>query len=232
MNALGKLIVLEGIDGSGKTLQHALLSDHLTEIGFSPLHISFPDYESSSSAPVRMYLNGEISANPDDINAYAASTFFAVDRYINYKMQWESFYNAGGLILCNRYTTSNITHQMEKLPQQQWQNFADWLCDLEYNRLQLPKPDLVIYLDMHENISQKLIENRYGGNNDKKDIHEKNPEYLARCRAAALFSANHLGWQVIRCFDPATMLPLSPNQIASEICSLADRLFTKEKSKH
>ena len=137
----GKLIVVEGLDGSGKATQAKLLARHLTEQGFSVREITFPDYESDSSALIKMYLAGQFGDKPDDVNAYAASSFFAVDRYASYKKDWGSFYENGGIIIADRYTTSNAVHQCSKLPPEQWESFLDWLFDYEFHLLGLPAPD-------------------------------------------------------------------------------------------
>lgn len=222
---MGKIIVIEGIDASGKGTQTALLYHYLESLGLRPLQLSFPDYESDSSAPARMYLSGRICSDPSGVNAYAASSFYSVDRYISYKTRWEAEYAAGRVILCNRYTTSNMTHQMEKLSDVEWRPFIDWLCDFEYGRLGLPRPDLVFYLDMHDLVAQKLLDQRYSGNNDKKDIHERNPEYLAHCRRAGLFAAEKLGWRTVRCYDERTMTPRTVDDIQREIQAGVDHLL-------
>lgn len=222
---MGRLVVIEGIDGSGKETQSRLLAAAAEKRGERPLRVSFPNYASDSSAPARMYLDGLIGETPGAVNAYAASSFFAVDRYISYKTSWESEYAAGRVILANRYTTSNLTHQLEKLPPESWDPFCDWLCNFEYVKLGLPIPSLVIYLDMHETIGQKLLEQRYLGNNEKKDIHERDGAYLHRCRRAGLFAARRLGWQIVRCFDESTMLPLPEEEIARQVNELVESLL-------
>lgn len=207
----GKLLVFEGIDASGKATQCRLLEEFLSQRGVDLRHVSFPDYQSASSGPAQMYLNGEIRQDPAEINPYAASSLFAADRYISYMRDWKADYDAGRTILCDRYTTSNITHQMEKLPRGEWDGFIDWLCGFEYGLLTLPKPDMVFYLDIPAQVSQSLLERRYSGNNDKKDFHERDAAYLARCRQAALYAAPKLGWKVLRCCEegpPAQPLPI------------------------
>ena len=139
----GKLIVLEGLDGSGKATQAKLLEAHLKEQGFSVREITFPNYESDSSALVKMYLAGQFGQHPDDVNAYAASSFYAVDRYASYKKDWGSFYENGGIIIADRYTTSNAVHQCSKLPPEQWESFLGWLFDFEFHLLGLPAPHFV-----------------------------------------------------------------------------------------
>ena len=122
----GKLLVLEGLDGSGKATQAKLLAAHLAGSGRRVMEVTFPDYESDSSALVKMYLSGQFGSRPDDVNPYAASSFYAVDRYASYKTKWGSFYEAGGIVIADRYTTSNAVHQCSKLPPDQWDGFLRW----------------------------------------------------------------------------------------------------------
>ncbi len=196
---MGKLIVLEGLDGSGKSTQLDLLEKSLNDLKINIKKVSFPEYERESSAPVRMYLNGEFGSNPNDVNAYAASVFYAVDRYASFKLSWEDFYNNGGTVISGRYTTSNIIHQCSKLRDEEKENFINWLYDLEFEKMAIPKPDLVIFLDMPIEVSQKLLLKRYKGEEAKKDIHEKDTEYLKICRKTALLAAEKLGWFVVEC---------------------------------
>ena len=139
----GRLLVIEGLDGSGKATQAKLLAAHLAESGRRVMEITFPDYESDSSALVKMYLSGQFGDKPDDVNPYAASSFYAVDRYASYKTKWGSFYEAGGIVIADRYTTSNAVHQCSKLPPEQWNDFLRWAFDYEYRLLGLPAPDAV-----------------------------------------------------------------------------------------
>ena len=139
----GRLLVIEGLDGSGKATQAKLLASHLAESGRKVMEITFPDYESDSSALVKMYLSGQFGDKPDDVNPYAASSFYAVDRYASYKTKWGSFYEAGGIVIADRYTTSNAVHQCSKLPPEQWNDFLRWAFDYEYRLLGLPAPDAV-----------------------------------------------------------------------------------------
>ncbi|MCQ2477853.1 MAG: deoxynucleoside kinase [Clostridia bacterium] len=196
---MGKLIVIEGLDGSGKSTQLSLLPQKLKQKGIETKTVSFPDYESDSSALIKMYLGGKFGKNPDDVNAYAASVFYTVDRYASYKTDWGKFYDNGGIIISGRYTTSNAVHQTSKLDKSMWEGFLDWLYDFEYNKVKIPKPDKVIFLDMPVEVSQKLLSSRYSGDESKKDIHENNTEYLDRCRKAAYFTAKYSGWSVIDC---------------------------------
>ena len=161
--------------------------------------ITFPDYASDSSALIKMYLAGQFGQHPDDVNAYAASSFFAVDRYASYKTDWGRFYEEGGVVIADRYTTSNAVHQCSKLPPEQWEGFLHWLFDYEFHLLGLPAPDSVIYLQVDPAVSQRLMTARYHGDESKKDVHEKDTEYLARSRCAAEYCAAHLGWQTVHC---------------------------------
>ena len=195
---MGKLIVIDGLDGSGKTTQFDILREKLSAVT-AVKAISFPDYQNPSSALVKMYLNGEISENAADVNAYAASSFYSVDRYASYKMFWEKNYLDGELILASRYVTSNAIHQMVKLPESEWDGYLKWLADYEYVRLGLPEPDMVIFLDMPVEISQRLMTERYNGDENRKDIHEANVGYLKLCRSSALYAAERLGWRVVPC---------------------------------
>ncbi len=200
LNNKGKLIVIDGIDGSGKATQTKLLCDRLTSSGVRVYKGAFPNYESKSSTLVKMYLAGEIGDN-NQVNPYTASTFYSADRAITYLNQWKDVYNSGTTIITDRYTTANIVHQMPRLPKEQWQEFIDWLFDFEYNKLAIPKPDVTIYLDMHPNTSQKLLSNRYQGDESKKDMLEKDVEYMLKCRQGALFAGEKLGWTIIKCCD-------------------------------
>lgn len=204
----GKLIVIEGLDGSGKSTQIEKLKEKLAEYGKNVKQIKLPDYESRSSALVKMYLGGEFGNSPSDVNTFAASLFYTVDRYANYQKVWKNDYLNGALILADRYTTSNAVHQTVKLPKDKWNSYLDWLFETEYGKVGIPKPDKVIFLDMDVDISQKLMSKRYCGEESKKDVHEANVDYLKQCREAALYTANRFGWTVIKCFDGETPLPI------------------------
>jgi len=195
----GQLIVIEGLDGSGKATQSKLLYEALLAQGKDVRKVSFPDYDSNSSALVKMYLAGEFGKDPGDVNAYAASSFFAVDRFASYKAQWGKFYENGGIVIADRYTTSNAIHQCSKLPAEQWDQYIDWLFDFEFRLMGIPAPDAVIYLQVDPEVSQKLMTGRYQGDESKKDIHESNLEYLAASRKAAEYCAEKLGWKTIAC---------------------------------
>ena len=196
--AAKKLIVIEGLDGSGKATQAKRLTKALVEKGIPVREVSFPDYESDSSALVRMYLSGQFGTDPQDVNAYAASSFFAVDRFASYKKDWRRDY-ARGVIIADRYTTSNAVHQCSKLPREQWEDFLNWLFDFEYTKLGIPAPDCVIYLNVDPQVSQALMTARYSGDESKKDIHERDIAYLRHSREAAAYCAEKLGWKTVDC---------------------------------
>lgn len=198
---MGKLIVIEGLDGCGKTTQVNLLPEKLKSLGFDSKLISFPDYSDPSSTLVRMYLGGEFGDKPDAVNGYAASLFYAVDRYASYKRHWADYYENGGIVVSGRYVESNAYHQMSKLPESEWETYLEWLYETEYEKTAIPRPDAVIFLDMPVEVSTKMVESRYSGDESKKDIHEKDREYLLACRKAASFAAKKCGWNVINCAD-------------------------------
>ncbi len=212
---MGKLIVIEGLDGSGKSTQLELLPKNLLKNGIESQMVSFPDYDSDSSALVKMYLSGQFGKKPGDVNAYAASLFYAVDRFASYKTAWGDYYNQDGIIISGRYTTSNAVHQTSKMPEGEWQGFLDWLYDLEYNKVSIPAPDKVIFLDMPIEVSQKLMSGRYKGDESKKDIHESDTAYLEQCRKAAMFTAEYSGWTIIPCAKDGN--PRSIDDIANDI---------------
>lgn len=220
---MGKLIVIEGLDGSGKSTQLELLPQNLLKYGFESKTVSFPDYESNSSALVKMYLGGEFGKKPGDVNAYAASLFYAVDRFASYKTTWGEYYNKNGIIVSGRYTTSNAVHQTSKMDESEWSGFLDWLYDLEYNKVGIPKPDKVIFLDMPIDVSQKLLSGRYKGDEGKKDIHESDTEYLEKCRKAAMFTAKYSGWTIIPCAKDGE--PRSIEDIANDVVAETLKLF-------
>ena len=198
------LIVIEGLDGSGKGTQSAMLEEYLKT--YKDVHkITFPDYASPSSSLVKMYLAGDFGTEPGAVNAYAASTFYAVDRFASYQTQWKADYAAGKAIIADRYVTANLVYQLSKLPEEEWESFTRWLEDLEYDKLGLPRPDRVLYLDVPPHVSQQLLKKRYAGDVSKKDIHEKDLAYLLHCRECALYAAKKLGWKVLNCAEGDTL---------------------------
>ena len=196
---MGKLIVFEGTDGSGKSTQFELLAKRLEaeQIGFQRLR--FPQYEEPSSALIRMYLGGAFGDDPEAVNAYAASTFYAVDRYASYQRVWKDYYQGGGLVVSDRYTTSNAVHQGSKVPEGERAEFFRWLYDLEYDRMGLPRPDLVVLLDMPVELSEQLMRKREQSTGTHADIHERDEDYLKKCRDVALHAAKYYGWRTVSC---------------------------------
>ena len=196
-----KLIVIEGLDGSGKGTQSALVTKALQDRGFKVRKLTFPDYDSPTSSLVKMYLGGELGDTPDDVNAYAASSFYAVDRVASFIKYWKKDYEECDYIVADRYVTSNIIYQMSKVADSERDEYIEWCEDYEYNRLCVPPPDIVIYLDMPPAVSQKLMSGRYNGDESKKDIHEKNMNFLLSCRKSALYALEKLSWVHISCAD-------------------------------
>lgn len=197
MNNKGKLIVLEGVDGSGKSTQFKRLCETLKSEGLEFRRLVFPRYDNESSALIRMYLDGEFGDDPDCVNAYAASLFFAVDRYASYISEWKEYYLSGGILLSDRYTSSNAVHQGGKLEPDERRSFFDWLYDLEYVKLGLPKPDLVVYLDVDAEISKRRIEKRALKKGIKADIHERDLAFIQKGIESGRMAAEHYSWKLI-----------------------------------
>ncbi len=210
-----KIIVIEGLDGSGKATQTALLAQKLSDRGVKVRRLEYPDYDSPSSSLVKMYLSGEFGSKPEDVNAYAASAFYAVDRAAGFLGDWKNDYQSGTLFLCDRYCTSNIIYQMAKVSDSERDAFIEWQADFEYDKLGLPRPDAVIYLDVSPDVSQKLMEKRYGGDQSKKDLHESNLSFLLSCRKSALYAAEKCGWRIIDCCENGDIKPI--DRISMEI---------------
>lgn len=216
------IIVIEGLDGCGKATQSKMLKERLT-LSFpnkNVTSVSFPDYEAESSRFVKMYLNGELSKNSADINAYAASMFFAADRYISYKTKWQACYQNNDIIIADRYVTANQLYQAAKQPDNNIIPFVNWLDDFEYNRLQLPRPDITIMLRLPVAISQKLMLTRYGNDSNKRDIHENNIDYLQRVYNVSTLVAEHCGWNIIDCSNGNEIMTKEQiSDIIFDICS-------------
>lgn len=215
-----KLIIIEGLDGSGKSTQVKLLEEYFKAKNIDYKKIKLPDYDNPSSTLVKMYLGGEFGKLADDVNAYAAGAFYAVDRFASYKLNWGSDYEKGTVILADRYATSNSIYQMEKISEDEWDSYLEWSADFEYNKIGIPSPDAVIYLDMPVEISQRLMTSRYNGDEGKKDVHEVNVEFLKKCRKSALYTANKQGWKVVECSDGEN--PLSIDRIHKEIIKIVE----------
>ena len=226
---MGKLIAIEGLDGSGKDTQSKLLYKALAEAGEDIKLISFPDYDSPSSTLVKMYLDGEFGKKPDDVNAYAATMFFAADRYASYKKDWSAEYEReGSVILANRYTTSNAIHQLCKLPREQWEQFLPWLCDFEFGKLGLPAPGLVIYLEVKPDVTLEYVRKRSAQTGRKMDIHETDSEYMAHGYDAALYASEKMGGVRINCCDGESG-KLLPIEVIHEMVKSAVLKFLSEK---
>lgn len=219
---MGKIIDIEGLDGSGKGTQSDLLYKKM-KVNYKGMlkYISFPNYKSESSSTLKMYLNGEFGKSPFDVNAYAASSFFAVDRFADYKKNWQEDYIKGKTIIANRYTASNALYQMPKLKKDDWEDYLTWVYDYEYNKLELPKPNIIIYLDVPIEISQELMEKRYLGDNSCKDLHESNMGFLKLCRDAGLYAAKRDGWTVINCVNEGKIRDI--NNINKDIIECIDK---------
>ncbi len=223
---MAKFIVLEGLDGSGKGTQTALLADRLRAEGRRVRTLEFPDYASDGSMLVRMYLDGRFGGRADDVNPYAASMFFAADRYASFMTSWRAdWLDPGAVITANRYTTANAYHQLSKMPRAGWEDFLRWLWDFEFSKLGLPRPDHVILLDMPERVSSALVRRRSAETGRAPDIHEKDGAYLARCREAASWAAARCGWDVIRCADEDADEPYPREEIAERVFRSVSRVL-------
>jgi dTMP kinase len=213
---MGKLIVIEGLDGSGKSTQTPILAKELMAQGKNVRVISFPDYANDSSMLVRMYLSGAFGTKPGDVNAYAASTFYAADRYASYVQQWKEFYEqSDSVVIATRYVSSNEIHQLAKLDRGDWNDYINWEEDFEFNKLGIPRPDLVLYLDMKYEIAMSLVSGRSESTGQKKDIHELDEDYMERCHKAAAYASDRLGWQTVVCYEGKQ--PLPQEEIAEKI---------------
>ena len=201
---MGKLYVIDGTDGSGKQTQFMKLKTKFDELGINYKLVSFPNYESPSSSLVKMYLSGEFGKHPNDVSPYVASTFYAADRYATFKTEFEKYYESGGIVLADRYTSANMIHQAGKITdKEERKKFLEWLFDLEFNMYKIPKPDKVFFLNMPPQTTFKLMENRENkySHEKKKDIHESDPEHLIHSYNAACDLAKEYDWEEIKCVD-------------------------------
>jgi dTMP kinase len=215
---MGKLIVFEGTDGSGKSTQFHLLTKRLQALQYGFQTIVFPQYTEPSSSLIRMYLGGEFGRKPADVNAYTASTFYAVDRYASYQKVWKTYYQNGGIIVSDRYTTSNAVHQASKEPEEKREEFFRWLYELEYTHMELPVPDIVLYLDVPTQLTGQMLRERENASHTMADIHEQNMDYLRLCRETGIAAAKFYGWTVIQCAKDGKMR--SMEDIHNEIFEL------------
>jgi len=220
---MGKLIVIEGVDASGKATQTKLLFEYLKEKSDKTLKIEFPDYESPSSSLVKMYLSGEFGENANDVSPYIASTFFAADRYASYKTKWEKQYKDGYTIVFDRYVTANMLHQASKFSDEdEKRKFIDWLCEFEYGLYGLPEPTVKLFLDVPPEISAYLMRerlNKFSGE-EAKDIHERDKDYLYKTYENAKFVAANYGFTVINCVKDGKLRSIE--DIQNEIRTIVD----------
>lgn len=218
----GKLIIIEAGDGCGKATQANALYEHLLQDGRKVRKVEFPDYDSPSSSLVKMYLSGAFGARAEDVNAYAASSFYAVDRYASYKSKWESFYMSGGIVIADRYTTSNMVHQAVKIETSKEKDvYLKWLWELEFDKFSLPVPDAVIFLEVPPAFSFRLIAGRKA--KLREDIHEKDEAYLAHCYQAYCDLAKRYGWHVVSCVENSEMKAIE--QIHQEIYGIVQNIL-------
>ncbi len=199
---MGILIAIDGVDSSGKQTQTELLYERLKKDGKRVRKISFPAYDKPSSVLVKEYLSGDYGKNPEDVNAYAASTLFAVDRFSTFRKDWKKDYDDGVIIIADRYVSSNMIHQAGKLHNTDEKNeFLDWLFDLEFKKLSLPVPDTTIFLDMPTEYGIKLMEKRNNKitGEEKKDIHESDKNHLETSYKNAFYVAEKFGWNKVSC---------------------------------
>ncbi len=209
MHTHGKLFVLEGIDGSGKTTQYDRLLARAAAVGQPMTGTTFPNYQSPSGKLVSQYLSGAFGTRPDDVNAYAAASIFAVDRYASFKTdRWGEVWRSGGTVLSARYTTSNAIHQASKLPAAEWPSFFRWLEQYEFGDLALPKPDDVFFLEIPVELSLRLVAARAEATGVARDIHEQDAAYLLRCAEAAEAAATFFGWTRIPVAENGQMRPV------------------------
>lgn len=227
----GKLIIIEsGSDASGKATQTRKLYERLLSQGYNIRKVEYPNYESESSALVKMYLRGDFGKNPSDVDPYVSSTFFAADRYASFKTEWEEFYNQGGIIIADRYTTSNMVHQASKMDVEDRDKYLDWLVDYEFNLYKIPEPDCVIFLDVPIDFSKKLMENRKNKftGESKKDIHESDINYLTKSYNNSLYIAHKFKWDKIDCVKEGKLRTI--DSIHEEVYRLVkDKLESMER---
>ena len=215
---MGKLIVIEGLDGSGKGTQAKHLAERLEKKGKKVRILDFPNYKGKGSALVKLYLGGELGDDPEATNAYAASCFFAADRYISYVTEWKrEFESEDTVFIANRYTTANAYHQLSKMKHTEWDAFLEWLWDFELCKLGLPRPESVILLDMPDSVSSALVRSRSKYTGASLDIHEKDEEYLKKCREAAMYTARKCGWHIVKCADENADTPYPMGKITDLI---------------
>ena len=222
----GKLIIIEsGSDASGKATQCEELLKKLTADGYNVRKVEYPNYKSESSTLVKMYLRGDFGKNADDVDAYIASTFFTADRYASFKTEWEEFYRSGGIVIADRYTTSNMVHQASKMEIEERDKYLDWLEDYEYNLFKIPRPDEVIFLNVPVDYSIKLMENRKNKftGEDEKDIHESDKSYLRKTYNNSLYIADKYNWKRVECVENEQLRTIE--DISNEIYEIVKNIL-------
>ena len=199
---MGKLFVIDGTDGSGKQTQFKMLQERLDKEKIEYKTVSFPNYDSPSSSLVKMYLSGEFGENAKDVSPYIASTFYAADRYATFQKGYKEYYDNGGIILADRYTTANMVHQSGKIQdKEERQKFLDWLFDFEFNLYGLPKPTEAFFLNMPPEYALKLMENRENKftHQAQKDIHERDSQHIIDSYNAACDLVEQYNWYEVKC---------------------------------
>lgn len=227
----GLIISIEGTDGAGKHTQQQLLLNDLKDLGYEVVDQAFPNYDSDSSAPVKMYLAGEFGKDSSSLDAYQASVLYAVDRMCTYKKSLESHYNEGKIILFDRYVQSNFIHQCSKIDDMEDKlKFIAWEENLEYDTLGLPKPDLIFFIEMPVEKSLELARARAEyKTGESKDIHEEDTTYMTKSYNNGLSLAKQLGWNIVHCVDKQNNIK-SIEEIHKEIMTIAIDFLNKQQS--
>jgi len=223
---MGRLIVIEGTDSSGKETQTKKLYDRLVDEGKKSKKISFPNYESPASEPVKMYLAGDFGGDAKKINPYPVSTMYAIDRYASYMTDWKKEYEEDYIVVTDRYTTSNMVHQASKIEDEEEKNrYLEWLKDLEYEKMGIPVPDLVIFLNMPTETARMLMENRKNKitGEEKKDIHEKDKDHLKEAYQNACQIAVRDNWKEVRCVGEDGLKTI--DEISQEVYRLVEEII-------
>lgn len=219
---MGKLFVIDGTDGSGKQTQFDKLKQRLKQDNIDYKVVSFPNYDSPSSALVKMYLSGEFGNNAKDVSPYIASTFYAVDRFATYKKDFEDYYKNGGIILADRYTTANMVHQAGKIDDlNERDKFLNWLEDFEFRMFGLPRPSEVFFLNMPPEKSLELMKDRENkfSHTQVKDIHEKDANHIIASYNAACYVSKKYGWYKVDCIKDGELRSIDDihNEIYEEV---------------
>lgn len=213
----GKLIAIEGSDGSGKETQSKLLEKYLqSELSFPVMRISFPNYNSLSSGPVQIYLNhSQLNLSQKQIHS-----LYAIDRLLTFRqLNLDAYLSSGGWIIADRYVGSSLVYQTVDVENKD--EMITHIKNVEYKENQLPEPDMTIFLDMDRGISKMLVESR----GEALDNHEKNDVFLRKVYINGLEIAQIEGWNVIKCYDenkkPIDLFDIS-NLIREQIRPLID----------